>query len=200
MLRRPGASLRSRVGAVYLLGWREIYPWISLQMFPLLAFWILRGEPLIDWFVPVFVVTTLFTLTAGPIQVLFAAKLAHPSIKRHRRWFAFSVVASLLFYTEFKNIIVRTAHLKELMGEKAWKVTPRTARPAAAPHSGVERRSATSVGTRIRRDDVAPTSNGARQDPLHRIASILEMIEAHRAMRGGPRRPSPPASTSATSI
>jgi cellulose synthase/poly-beta-1,6-N-acetylglucosamine synthase-like glycosyltransferase/DNA-binding NarL/FixJ family response regulator len=198
MLRRPGASLRSRAGAFYLLAWREIYPWISLQMFPLLAFWILRGEPVIDWFVPVFVATTLFTLTAGPIQVLFAAKLAHPSIKRHRRWFAFSLVASLFFYTEFKNVIVRTAHLKELMGEKAWKVTPRTARPAAVPDGVVERRSATSVGTPLRLGEPAAALDGETQEPLHRIASILEAIEVHRATRG-PRPPSGLASRSATS-
>ncbi|HSF61063.1 MAG TPA: glycosyltransferase [Gaiellaceae bacterium] len=178
MLGRPGASLRSRVGAVYLLAWREIYPWVSLQIFPLMAFWMVRGEPPIDWFVPVFVVTSLFTLTAGPVQVLFAAKLAHPSIKSHRRWFAFSLVASLFFYTEFKNVIVRTAHLKELMGEKTWKVTPRTARPAAArPPDGVERRSPGSVGAPLRE----ARRTGPRPDPLHRIASVLEAVELHRA-------------------
>ena len=147
MLKRPGASLRSRIGAFYLLAWREVYPWVSLQMFPLLAFWLLRGDPTIDWFVPIFVATTLFTLTAGPAQVLFAWKLSHPSIKQHRRWFIIFLFSSLVFYTELKNIIVRTAHLKELMGERTWKVTPRAVRPpsAGAP-GGVERRDPHSVG------------------------------------------------------
>ena len=156
MLKRPGASLRSRVGAFYLLAWREIYPWVSLQMFPLLAFWLLRGDPTIDWFVPIFVATTLFTLTAGPAQVLFAWKLAHPSIKQHKRWFVLFLVASLVFYTELKNIIVRTAHLKELMGERTWKVTPRAARPAAGAPDGVERRDPHSVGA-VLRGETVPT-------------------------------------------
>ena len=69
MIKRPGASLRSRIGAFYLLAWREVYPWVSLQIFPLIAFWLLRGDPAIDWFIPIFVITTLFTLSAGPAQV-----------------------------------------------------------------------------------------------------------------------------------
>lgn len=157
MLKRPGASLRSRIGAFYLLAWREVYPWVSLQMFPLIAFWLIRGNPLINWFVPIFVATTLFTLSAGPAQVLFAWKLAHPSIKRHKRWFFLFLVSSLLFYTEFKNIIVRTAHLKELMGERTWKVTPRTARAPADPPGGIERRDPTSIGGSLR-DDTVPVS------------------------------------------
>ncbi len=31
-----------------------------------------------------------------------------------------------VFYTEYKNIIARVAQVKELMGERAWKVTPRS--------------------------------------------------------------------------
>ena len=78
MLKRPGATMRSRIGAFYLLGWREVYPWVSLQIFPLLAFWLLRGDPPINWFVPIFVLTTLFTLSAGPAQVLFAPAARAP--------------------------------------------------------------------------------------------------------------------------
>jgi len=156
MMKRPGASLRSRIGAFYLLAWREVYPWISLQIFPLLVFWLIRGDPPMNWFVPIFVVTTLFTLSAGPAQALFAWKLAHPSIKQHKRWFFLFFVSSLLFYTELKNIIVRTAHLKELMGERTWKVTPRSARPVSAgPADGIERRDPTSVGAALR--DAVPS-------------------------------------------
>ena len=63
----------------------------------------------------------------------------------------------MFFYTEMKNIIVRTAHLKELMGEKTWKVTPRSVRPtvAGAP-GGLDRRDPTSVGAVLRGDDAPP--------------------------------------------
>ena len=155
MLKRPGASVRSRIGAFYLLAWREIYPWVSLQIFPLIAFWLLRGDPTMNWFVPIFVITTVFTLSAGPAQVLFAWKLAHPSIKQHRRWFLLFLTLSPIFYTEMKNVIVRTAHLKELMGERTWKVTPRSARPnAARPPDGLERRDPYSTGAPLRADEV----------------------------------------------
>ena len=41
-------------------------------------------------------------------------------------------LSSLVFYTEYKNVMTRTAHLKEAMRERPWKVTPRTAHVAAA--------------------------------------------------------------------
>jgi hypothetical protein len=117
----------------YLLGWREIYPWISLQMVPLLAYWWMRSEPPMNWFVPIFVITTLFTLSAGPAQIWYAWRLAHPTIHRERRWFVTLLISSLVFYTELKNIIARTAHIKEAMRERKWKVTPRSASPARDP-------------------------------------------------------------------
>ncbi|MFZ0161298.1 MAG: glycosyltransferase [Kineosporiaceae bacterium] len=121
---------RRRLGALHLLGWREVYPWISLQVAPLFAFWFMRGEPPIDWFVPVFVLTTVFTMSAGPAQTWFAYRYADPSIKRHGRWFWLYLLLTTLAYTEVKNVIARTAHVKEAMRERTWKVTPRAVRPA----------------------------------------------------------------------
>ena len=123
---RNAPTLRQRFGVAYLLGWREIYPWISMQMFPLLAYWWYQGSPKFDWFVPIFVFTTLLTFSAGPAQTWYAWRLAHPSIKRHKAWFVLLGFASLFFYTEAKNVVGRTAHIKELMRERKWKVTPRT--------------------------------------------------------------------------
>ena len=150
MVTRPGAPLRSRIGAFYLLAWREIYPWVSLQMFPLLAFWLLRGAPM-NWFVPIFVATTLFTFSAGPGQMIFAYKLGDESITKHKRWYLLFLFSSLVFYTELKNIIVRTAHLKELMGERTWKVTPRSVPVVTeVPPDGIERRDPASLGAGMR--------------------------------------------------
>ncbi len=119
-------SLRQRLGALHLLGWREIYPWISQQVAPLFTFWFLRGNPPIDWFIPLFVATTVFTLSVGPAQTWFAWRYADPSIKGNRRWFWLHFVASAFLYTEAKNVVARTAHIKELMRERKWKVTPRS--------------------------------------------------------------------------
>jgi cellulose synthase/poly-beta-1,6-N-acetylglucosamine synthase-like glycosyltransferase/DNA-binding response OmpR family regulator len=127
-LRNRQLSLRQKVGLAYLLGWREIYPWISLQTFPILAFWMLRGSPPVSWFVPVFVATTLFTFSAGVVQAWSAWRLAAPELRKRGRWFLLLGAVSQLVYVEFKNVITRTAHLKEGMRERKWKVTPRATR------------------------------------------------------------------------
>lgn len=126
-LSSPKLSIRQKLGFVQLLGWREVYPWISVQILPIIAFWAWRygGLTSLDWFVPVFVLTTLFTLSVGPGQTLFAYLLAVPELRRHRRWFVSYLFVASLFYTEFKNVINRVAQAKEVTGEKQWKVTPR---------------------------------------------------------------------------
>ncbi|HWH32867.1 MAG TPA: hypothetical protein VNU01_09375, partial [Egibacteraceae bacterium] len=62
-------------------------------------------------------------------QAVFAYRLADPEIRRHRGWFLWYLLAAGLFYTELKNVIARVAQFKELMGERVWRVTPRS-RPA----------------------------------------------------------------------
>lgn len=133
-LRSKHLSLRQKLGFVHLLGWREIYPWLSPQMFPIIAFWLWRGHTL-DWYVPIFVLTTLFTLSVGPGQTLFTYLLSAPEIRQHKRWFVFYLIMTSLFYTEFKNLIARVAVIKEVMHERAWKVTPRSAAPKPAQQS-----------------------------------------------------------------
>jgi len=123
-------SMRQKLGMSYLLGWREVYPWLSLQVFPLIAFWLFRGDEF-DLHQPVFFLATLFVLHVGPVQTLFAYALADPEIKQQRLWFLRYLVVSTLFYTEFKNTISRVAHIKELMGERSWRVTPRSQDPVA---------------------------------------------------------------------
>lgn len=131
--RSPALSLRQKLGMTFLLGWREVYPWLSLQMFPLVAFmaWREGGADRLDWLVPVFVLTTLFTASVGPGQTLFARRLAVPEIRRQPGWFWRYLLVSSFVYTELKNVIGRVAQVKELMGEREWKVTPRPTAPAA---------------------------------------------------------------------
>lgn len=120
-------GLRQKAGIFWLLGWRELYPWIADQMFPLIAFWAVKSGGLdkLDWMVPIFVLTTLFTLSIGPGQTLLAYVLSDPEIRKRKSWFAFYLLMSSLFYTQFKNTIARVAQIKEMMRERQWKVTPR---------------------------------------------------------------------------
>lgn len=128
-LRSKHLSLRQKLGMLQLLAWREVYPWVSMQIIPLVAWWAVREGSLwrLDWLVPLFVVTTLFTLSTGPGQILFTYRLADPALKKHRSWFWFYVATSTLFYAGLKNAWNRIAHYKEWRGETAWIVTPRVA-------------------------------------------------------------------------
>jgi len=121
-------TARQKLGAVYLLAWRELYPWISAQMFPVIAFWAVKygGLNKLDWLIPVFVLTSVFTLSVGPGQALFSYLKSDPEIRRHKGWFWQYLIFSSVFYTEFKNIIARVAQIKEIMGERSWRITPRT--------------------------------------------------------------------------
>jgi cellulose synthase/poly-beta-1,6-N-acetylglucosamine synthase-like glycosyltransferase/GGDEF domain-containing protein len=126
-LRSPKFSLRQKAGIFWLLGWREIYPWIADQMFPLIAFWALKfgGLDKLDWLIPIFVMTTLFTLSVGPGQTLFAYWLGDGQIRRRKGWFWSYLILSSLFYTEFKNTAARIAQLNEWMRVRRWDITPR---------------------------------------------------------------------------
>jgi cellulose synthase/poly-beta-1,6-N-acetylglucosamine synthase-like glycosyltransferase len=131
---RPGWGSRSltprqKLGFMFLLGWREIYPWLSFQIFPLIAFfaWKAGSVSRLDWLIPIFVLTTLFTLSVGPGQTYFAWRLAVPDVRRRRGWFLSYLVVSSLFYTQMKNLISRVAQIKEAMGDRQWTVTSRAA-------------------------------------------------------------------------
>lgn len=137
LLRSPDLTLRRKVGATYLLAWREVYPWIALMSWPLLGFLIWRDGGL-DLMSPLFGLITLYVLVSGPLQTAAAYRLAAPEVRAHPRWFAFALVANLFFYTEFKNLVNRVAHLKQLRGEHQWVVTPRTAPSTGATEPRME--------------------------------------------------------------
>jgi len=126
-------TLRQKLGLIQLLTWREVYPWIANQMVPIIIFWSIKygGLDRIDWVVPIFVMTTIFTLGTGPGQTLLAWRLANRDIRRHGGWFVYYLVMSSLFYTAFKNLIAVVAQVNEALQQRRWKVTPRTARVAA---------------------------------------------------------------------
>ena len=126
-IRSPSLSGRQKAGIFWLLGWREVYPWIADQMFPLIAFLALKAGGLnrLDWLIPAFVITTLFTLSVGPGQTLFAYRLGDEQIHRRKGWFWRYLILSSLFYTEFKYVIARIAQINEWMQLRSWKITPR---------------------------------------------------------------------------
>lgn len=123
---RSRLNWRQKLGILHLLVWREIYPWISIQILPIIAYWAWAkgGLHRIDWFVPIFVVTTLVTLGTGPGQLIFIALRGDRSITQHKGWLWQYLLLSF-FYAEYKNLIGRMAQIKEISGERKWKTTPR---------------------------------------------------------------------------
>jgi cellulose synthase/poly-beta-1,6-N-acetylglucosamine synthase-like glycosyltransferase/DNA-binding NarL/FixJ family response regulator len=127
-VRSPHLSARQKLGLLQLLVWREVYPWISFQMFPIIVFWAWRlgGLSRIDWFVPLFLLTTALTQSVAIGQTYFAYRLAAPDIQRQRGWFVSFFFSSFFFFTPFKNLIAMVAQIKEYLRERQWKVTPRS--------------------------------------------------------------------------
>lgn len=121
-------NIRQKFGLFQLLLWREIYPWLSMQVIPIVAFWLWSAGTddlrAVNWFVPIFVVTSLVTMGTGPGQIFYILRLGDPSITKHKRWIVFYLLAGF-FYTEYKNLIGRVAQFKEVMGERKWHTTPR---------------------------------------------------------------------------
>jgi len=76
-IRSPYLSLRQKVGATYLLGFREVYAWVSMLTWPLLAFLVWRDGG-IDFSSPIFALATLIITVSGPVQTLAAWRLAAP--------------------------------------------------------------------------------------------------------------------------
>ena len=130
-------TMRQRLGASFLLGWREAYPWVAAQMIPILAFSILvRPHFRIHWLAPLFLVTTLYVSSVGPVQALFAWRLSVPELRRRRWWWWQYVLLTGILFGEFKALVNRAAHLRELLGDRTWQVTPRT---SAGEPGGVTR-------------------------------------------------------------
>jgi hypothetical protein len=62
----------------------------------------------------------------GPVTALFTYHLCHPSLRKPW-WFIQYSIFSLFVYTDAKNVVARVALIKQIMGEKTWRVTPRSA-------------------------------------------------------------------------
>jgi cellulose synthase/poly-beta-1,6-N-acetylglucosamine synthase-like glycosyltransferase len=126
-MRSRHLSIRQKIGAAFLLGWTQVVPWVTVQVLPILAFtaWRDGGFSHLDLLMPLFVLLTIFTFSVGVAQSVFAYILSDPSIRRHRWWFVLYAAHSMVWFGEFKNVVARVAQLKEFLGERQWRVTPR---------------------------------------------------------------------------
>lgn len=105
-----------------------MFPWFSLQVVPILAFWIIKAGAVeaLDWTIPLFLGAAFYVLSVGPLQTLIAHTNAAPLIRKEKGWFVLHLVCANL-YSEYLTLLTRVAHLRQLLGEREWRVTPRSA-------------------------------------------------------------------------
>ena len=139
LLHSERTDVRQKVGVSFLLGWTQVAPWVTVQVLPILAFtaWSRGGFGHVPWLIPLFAALTVFTVSVGLAQTVFAHRLGHRSLgQRHRRWFVLYAMNAAVWYGELKNMIVRVSQLKEFVGDRQWRVTPRTMEVGPDPARG----------------------------------------------------------------
>ncbi len=115
-------GLRQKLYWTYLLGYRELYPLVSLQVFPLLfSLLLVQGTlPLFShWYLWV---SALITVASGPYQTFVAARIGVSGSPRRDAWgYAFFV----LYYVLLKHMIWSVALYDQLARNNDWVVTRR---------------------------------------------------------------------------
>ncbi len=118
-------SFRTKAYWTYMLGWRELFPLVSLQVFSLMIAAVFLDRP-IDWVKNWYLAgTTVFTLAAGPITAIATYRVALWRTKQRLKPWFFVFAVTNLFYTTLKNAVAMVAILRELRGEAQWVVTMR---------------------------------------------------------------------------
>ena len=120
-------SRRQRHGMSFLLRWRELTPWVGQLVVPLVALALVRagGDLSRVPMTPLLVLLLLVGLVTVPAQSLLGWVNASPELRRRPWWFVLYFVVGVLGYAEWRNVVARTAHLRELLGSDEWIVTPR---------------------------------------------------------------------------
>ena len=125
-------SLGQKLLWLYLLAWREIYPLLGMQFFPLVfaAWWL--GRPL-HWFgTPLLIATSILNLTVGLFQTWVTYQRGSDEERRSLgRWYFVYGLFSLA-YTTVKTTVTLVAQYGHLRRDRAWVTTPRTPPPGQA--------------------------------------------------------------------
>lgn len=115
-------TVTQKVHWTYLLLYRELYPLITLQIFPVvISLYLYQGDvPLrTHWFLWL---STVVTLASGPFATISAMKNAHI---RYRWWYGLAYGMSVIGFVMLKNVIVLVAMYDQLFGRTDWIVTRR---------------------------------------------------------------------------
>ena len=109
----------------YLLAWREIYPLLAMQFFPLIwaAWWLARP---LHWLgTPLFIATTVLNLSVGLFQTWVTYRQSTTAGRRSLGgWYLVYGLFSLV-YTTVKTTVTLVAQYGHLRRDRAWVTTPR---------------------------------------------------------------------------
>lgn len=161
LLSSPNLTPWQKFFTIYFLGWRELFPWLSLQVVPVIVFWAWRAGSItaLEWTVPLLLASTVYVLSCGPLQSLFAHANAAPMVRKQKGWFLIHLLVST-FHAEFLMLLTRVAQLRQLFGEREWRITPRSL------------------------DDTAPVADNV--DPFHEgDLAPPDEVKRRRSGRGG---------------
>ncbi len=119
----PHMSVPQKIYWTYLLLYRELYPILALQIYPILiSLLLIQGsiELTSHWYL---VATAIITFASGPYQTAVAAKNA---FARHHylRWISYA--GFVFFFTLFKAMISLVAMYDHMLGRADWVVTRRS--------------------------------------------------------------------------
>ena len=127
--RSPYFNWKQKTFWTYLLYFREAFPLIAIQIFPIvLSALLFDGGLSLDshwylWF------TTLVTLISGVYQTMIAYKVA---FVRFPVWYLVQYALLTVIFTAVKNIISAVAIYDHIHGKTEWVVTPRDNQKKAA--------------------------------------------------------------------
>ncbi len=139
---RHGAAIRrtkalrgpARLYWTALLSWREAFPIVSVQLFSVLAASVLLGQSIRPKTDPFLLWTTAITLMSG--LIIGAGAWRVRSRELAAQFGPGALLLALLTtwpYTLLKNAVAIAAMVRELLGDRRWMVTSRTAQPTTQP-------------------------------------------------------------------
>jgi cellulose synthase/poly-beta-1,6-N-acetylglucosamine synthase-like glycosyltransferase len=121
----PRLSAGQKLFWFYQLAWREAYPFLSTQIFPLVIAAALLGRH-IHWFGNGFFIGAgALNLACGPLLLLTTAACGkRPAEHRLGLWYVVFACTSLI-YTTVKTAVIFVGQCSHAIGDRAWISTPR---------------------------------------------------------------------------
>ena len=129
LMRSPHYSLGTKAVWFYLLAWREFYPALAIQFFPLVFASALTGIK-IHWFgSPWLIAAAVLNWGCGPFVLLTTCACAPPRTRPGLgRWYWVYALFSLV-YTTLKMTVALVAQVSHCQRDREWVTTPRTKPP-----------------------------------------------------------------------